>query len=165
VEDVKVILIDLLTRNISLTKDDGTTPAAITVTTKWYDDKTMDASDGIVTVGTIDDTLTPSGLGHAEDDHVHVAEVNVWAASKFDASGTQVVTDEIMRWKLCQQISKIIRDNEYYPTYGDPPQPSGIYTMRIRIFRDLDDPAKTPYPLRRTQLELECFFQRSDLSV
>ena len=100
-EDVKVILIDLFTRNISLTKDDGTTPATITVTTKWYDDKTMDASDGIVTVGTLDDTVDPSGLGDASEDHLHVAEINVWTASKFDSSGNQVVTDETMRWKLC----------------------------------------------------------------
>ena len=125
----------------------------------------MDASDGIVTVGTIDDTVDPSGLGHASEDHLHVAEINVWTASKFDASGTQVVTDEIMRWKLCQQISKIIRANQAYPKYGALPQPSGIAYMRIRIFRDLDDPSKTPYPLRRTQFEVECPYEISDLSV
>jgi hypothetical protein len=164
-EDIKAILIDLLERNISVTKDDGETPAAITVTTKWYDDKTMDATDAIVTVGTIDDTVAPSGLGAATEDHMHVPEINVWTATKFDDTGKQIITDEIMRWKLCQQISKIIRANRYYPTYGQPPQPSGIYTMRIRIFRDLDDPSKTPYPLRRTQFELEIFFQRTDLSV
>ena len=164
-EDVKVILIDLFTRNISLTKDDGTTPATITVTTKWYDDKTMDASDGIVTVGTLDDTVDPSGLGDASEDHLHVAEINVWTASKFDSSGNQVVTDETMRWKLCRQVSKIIRANRYYPKYGSPAVPSGIAYMRIRIFRDLDDPSKTPYPLRRTQFELPCWFIVSDLSV
>jgi hypothetical protein len=131
----------------------------------WYDDATMNASDGIVTVGTIDDTVDPSGLGHASEDHLHVAEINVWTASKFDANGNQVCTDEIMRWKLCQQISKIIRTNEYYPVYGSPSKPSGIWNMRVRIFRDLDDPAKTPYPLRRTQLEVVCFFGISDLSV
>jgi hypothetical protein len=164
-EDVKAILVDILTRNISVTKDDGTTPAVITVTTEWYDDATMNACDGIVTVGLIDDSLAPSGLGHATDDHTHVAEINVWASTKFDASGNQVVTDDIMRWKLCQQVSKIIRANEHYPMYGSPPAPSGILSWRIRIFRDLDDPSKTPYPLRRTQFELESFFVMSDLSL
>jgi hypothetical protein len=163
-EDVKVILIDLLSRNINLTKDDGKTPATITVTTKWYDDKTMDASDGIVTVGTIDDTVDPSGLGHLSEDHLHVAEINVWTASKFDGSGNQVVTDEIMRWKLCQKVSQIIRANQVYPLYGSPSQPSGLEYMRVRIFRDLDDPSKTPYPLRRTQFEVLCWFDISDLS-
>jgi hypothetical protein len=164
-EDVKAILIDILERNISVTRDDGITPAAITVTTKWYDDQTMSASDGIVTVGTIDDTVDPSGLGDPNEDHVHVAEVNVWTASKFDASGIQVITDEIMRWKLCQQVSKIIKANAHHPNYGSPPVDSGIDDMRVRIFRDLDDPTKTPYPLRRTQFEVECFFQRTDLSA
>lgn len=164
-EDIKAILVDLLERNIGVTKDDGVTPATVTVTTKWYDDKTMDATDAIVTVGTIDDTLAPSGLGHQTDDHTHVPEINVWTATKFDASGVQIITDEIMRWKLCQEVSRIIRANEYRPRYGNPPRPSGIDTMRVRIFRDLDDPQKTPYPLRRTQFELEIFFQLSDLSA
>jgi hypothetical protein len=164
-EDVKVILVNLLENNITVTKDDGVTPANIVVRTEWYDDNTMNNCDGIVTVGTIDDTTSPSGLGDPNEDHVHVAEVNVWAASKFDADGNQIVTDEIMRWKLCQEVSRIIKANASYPYYGTPSEPSGIYWMHIRIFRDLDDPSKTPYPLRRTQFECESFFQRTDLSM
>ena len=177
-EDVKTILLDILTRNISVTKDDGITPANIQILTKWYDDKTMDTCDGIMTLGTIDDTLLPSGIGDPYDDHTHVTEINVWAASKFDASGNQVITDEIMRWKLVQQVSKIVKANKSYPQYspwgtGQPADypihynalvPSGIQDMRLRIWRELDDPSHTPYPLRRTQSEIESFFQLTDLS-
>ncbi len=165
-EDPKLPVIDLLTRNISVKKDDGTTPATILVTSKWYDDKTMDGVDGIITVGMIDDMMMPSGCGYVGgEDHVYIVEVNVWTISKFDSGGNQIVTDEIMRWKLVQQVSSIIRANWRDPTYGSPPQPSGIHTMRIRVFRDLDDPQKTPYPLRRTQMEIETFFLRNTLAV
>jgi hypothetical protein len=177
-EDPKTILVDILTRNISVTKDDGTTPANIQIMTKWYDDKTMNACDGIVTLGTIDDTILPSGLGDANDDHTHVTEINVWAATKFDTNGAQVITDDIMRWKLVQAVSQIIKANKYYPKYspwgtGQPSDypvhynalvPSGIHTMRLRVWRELDDPQHTPYPLRRTQSEIESFFQMTDLS-
>ena len=178
-EDPKTILVDILTRNISITKDDGVTPANIQIMTKWYDDKTMNACDGIVTMGTIDDTVLPSGLGDPCDDHTHVSEINVWASTKFDANGNQVVTDDTMRWKLVQAVSQIIKANEYYPQYspwgtGQPADypvhhntlvPSGIHTMRLRVWRELDDPQHTPYPLRRTQNEIESFFQAVDLSA
>jgi len=138
----------------------------------------MDACDGIVTLGTIDDTILPSGLGDPCDDHTHVTEINVWAATKFDANGNQVITDDIMRWKLMQQVSKIIKANKYYslyspwgtgqpsdyPVHYNPLAASGIHTMRLRVWRELDDPTHTPYPLRRSQNEIESFFQLTDLS-
>jgi hypothetical protein len=165
-------------RTLSVTKDDGTTTATIRIMTKWYDDNTMSACDGIITLGTIDDTMLPSGLGGGSDDHVHATEINVWAATKYDSTGKQVVTDDIIRWKLVQQISKIIQANSHYPQYspwgtGQPADypvhyntlvASGIHTMRLRVWRELDDPQHTPYPLRRTQSEIEARFELTDLS-
>lgn len=180
-EDIKTILIDILSRNMAVTKDDGVTPAVIQTMTKWYDDETMSNVDAIVTVGTIDDTVTWSGDGDPNSDFTHVAEVNVWAASKFDSTGAQVITDDVMRWKLCQEISRVIAANASLPKYSPSslanPQPSdypahynalvdsGIKDMRVRVFRDLDDPQHTPYPLRRSQFEVEIFFQRQSLAV
>jgi hypothetical protein len=177
-EDMKVIIRDILMRNLSVMKDDGIAPASIQILTKWYDDKTMDACDGIITLGTVDDTILPSGIGDPYDDHTHVTEINVWAATKFDSGGNQVVTDDVMRWKLVQQISKIIKANKLnpqyspwgtgqpvdYPVHYNPLAASGIHTIRLRIWRELDDPQHTPYPLRRTQNEIESFFQLTDLS-
>jgi hypothetical protein len=176
-EDVKTILVDILKRNLNVTKDDGVTPATIQIMTKWYDDQTMSNCDGIVTVGTIDDTMLPSGLGDPSEDHVHATEINVWTATKYDSTGKQVVTDDIMRWKLVQQVSYIVKANAHYPLYSpwgtgqpsdypvhyNPLMPSGIHTIRLRVWRELDDPTHTPYPLRRTQTEIESHFELTDL--
>jgi hypothetical protein len=91
--------------------------------------------------------------------------VDVWTIDKFDETGKQIVTDEVMRWKLVQQISEIIRANCVDPKYGTPPVPSGIHTLRVRMLRDLDDPTSIPFPLRRSQFEVEAFFIRDNLAA
>ena len=167
-EDPNTPVLVLLQENISVTKDDGITPANVLVTAQWYKDQVMKGCDAMVTVGMINDTVDPSGQGYntnpTGEDHVYIVEVNVWAIDKFDGTGKQIITDEVMRWKLVQQISEIIRTNCVNPKYGSPPVASGIHTLRVRVFRDLDDPTAIPYPLRRSQFEIEAFFVKDSLA-
>jgi len=174
-EDPKTPVLVLLQENISVTKDDGTTPANVLITSGWFKDQVMKGCDAMVTVGMLNDAVAPSGQGYntnpTGEDHVYIVEVNVWAIDKFDGTGKQIITDEVMRWKLVQQISGIIRANCVNPTYGSPPVASGIHTLRVRTFRDLDEPSSMadinvmPYPLRRAQFEIEAFFVRDSLAV
>lgn len=168
-EDPKTPVLNILQENISVTKDDGETPANVSISSGWYKDEIMKGFDAMVTVTMLNDAVDPSGMGYNSnptgEDHVYIVEVDVWAIDKFDSTGKQVVTDEIMRWKLVQQISEIIRANCVDPKYGIPPVPSGIHTLRVRVFRDLDEPAATPYPLRRSEFEIEAFFVRNSLAA
>ena len=170
-EDPKTPVLALLQENISVTKDDGETPANVSITSGWYKDELMKGFDAMVTVTMINDAVDASGQGYnvapaIGEDHVYIVEVDVWAIDKFDGTtGNQVVTDEVMRWKLVQQISQIIRDNCVDPTYGSPPVPSGIHTLRIRMYRDLDEPTAIPFPLRRSSFEIEAFFVRNTLAA
>ena len=168
-EDPKTPVLALLQENISVTKDDNTTPANVSITSGWYKDEIMKGFDAMVTVAMLDDMVTPSGWGYNRnptgEDHVYIVTVDVWTIDKFDATGKQIVTDEVMRWKLVQQISEIIRANCVDPVYGSPPAPSGIHTLRVRMLRDLDDPTSIPFPLRRSQFEVEAFFLRDNLAA
>lgn len=169
-EDPKTPILAILQENISVTKDDGHTLANVLITSDWYKDQVMKGCDAMITVGMINDTVVPSGFGYNSnpvgEDHSYVTDLNVWAIDKFDATtGNQVITDEVMRWKLVQQVSKIIRANCVDPKYGSPPSPSGIHTLRIGVFRDLDAPNAIPYPLRRSQCQIEAFFVIDSLAV
>jgi hypothetical protein len=153
--DPKLPVLNLLASNLTATKDDGVTAAVIKVTSKWYNDQMMNAADGLVTVGMLDDGVMPSGLGYLpSEDHRYIVLVNVWTVNKFNAAtGVQDITDEILRWKMVQKISQLITQN--YATNK----------MRVRVLRDLDDPQATPYPLRRSEFEIETFFTALNLAV
>jgi hypothetical protein len=169
-EDPKTPILAILQENLTVTKDDGKTLANVLITSAWYKDVIMKGCDAMVTVGMVNDTVVPSGQGYnyhpVGEDHNYIFDLNVWAIDKFDpATGNQIVTDEVMRWKLVQQISAIIRANCVDPTYGTPPVPSGIHTLNIGVFRDLDEPGAIPYPLRRSQTEIRAFFVRDSLAA
>jgi hypothetical protein len=154
-QDPKQTLINLLTSNLSVTKDDGTTKANVLVTSAWYTDMMMNNFDALVTVGMLTDPVTPSGFGFATEDHTYIADVNVWTENKYDSSGTRIITDEIIRYKIVQAIDQTLASN--HATLA------GIHRAKISRYMDLDDPTRTggpnqvPYPLRRANLEIELF--------
>jgi hypothetical protein len=154
-QDPKITLINLLTANLSVTKDDGVTKANVLVTSAWYTDLMMNNFDALVTVGMLADPVTPSGFGFATEDHAYVAEVNVWTDNKYNTSGARIITDEIIRYKIVQAIDKIMASNHAAL--------AGIRRAKINMYRDLDDPTRpsgpnaAPYPLRRAQMEIELF--------
>ena len=157
-QDPKEILINLLTANLSVTKDDNATKANVVITSQWYSDQVMASFDALVTVGTLTDPINPAGFGFVGgEDHTYMADVNVWTTNKYGASGARVITDEVIRYKIVQAISQIITEN-----YTSIP---GIHRARIRAYRDLDDPSAVPYPLRRSNFEVELFFSRTSLAA
>jgi hypothetical protein len=150
-QDPKQTLINLLTANLSVTKDDGSTKANVLITSQWYTDQMMNNFDALVTVGMLTDPVTPSGLGFATEDHTYMADVNVWTTNKYDTSGNRIITDEIIRYKIVQAIDKIIASNRTTLTAN------GIHRAKVVMVRDFDDPTQVPYPLRRSDLEIEFF--------
>ena len=141
-----------------MTKDDNATKANVLVTSQWFSDQMMNNFDALVTVGTLTDPINPAGFGFVGgEDHTYIADVNVWCINKYDASGNRIITDEVIRFKIVQAISQILTQN-----YTSIP---GIHRARIRVYRDLDDPQAVPYPLRRSNFEVELFFSRTSLAA
>lgn len=80
-----------------------------------------------------------------------MADVNVWTENKYNSSGTRIITDEIVRYKIVQSIDKIISQNR------SALAANGIHRAKVTIVRDFDDPTNVPYPLRRSDLEVELY--------
>lgn len=146
-QDPKQLLLNLLTANLSVTKDDNVTKANVLVTSQWYTDQVMANFDALVTVGMLTDPVAPSGFGFAKEDHSYMADVNVWCIHKYDNNGNRLITDEIIRYKIVQAISQIISSNRAAIT--------GIHRTKVSVYRDLDDPTAVPYPMRRSEFEIE----------
>jgi hypothetical protein len=146
-QDPKQSLINILTWNLYVTKDDDTTKANVLVTSQWYSDQAMANFDALVTVGMLADPVVPSGFGFSKEDHSYMADVNVWCINKYNSTGARIITDEIMRYKIVQAVDSIIAANRTALT--------GIKRAKISAYRDLDDPQVTPYPMRRANIEIE----------
>jgi len=147
-QDPKETLINLLANNLAVTKDDNATKANVLITSQWYTDQMMAGFDALVTVGMLTDPVQPSGFGFTAEDHTYMADVNVWCIHKYGSTGTRVITDEVIRYKIVQAISQIIAANRTLMGYG-------IHRAKVSIYRDLDDPTTVPYPMRRSEFEIE----------
>ena len=143
-------LVNLLTTNLSVTKDDGNTKANVLVTSAWYTDQLMNNFDALVTVSMVMDPVLPSGFGYAAEDHTYTVDVNVWTEHKYDAHGNRVITDEILQYKIIQAVDQIIAANR--TTVGN-----GIHRIKVNAVHPFDDPTKVPYPLRRRGVQVELF--------
>jgi len=131
--------------------DDNSTKANVLITSAWYTDLMMNKFDALVTVGMLTDLVTPSGFGFATEDHTYLADVNVWTENKYNSSGTRIITDEIIRYKIVQAIDQILASNHSALVAN------GIHRAKISSYRDLDDPTTVPYPLRRAEFTVELF--------
>jgi hypothetical protein len=162
-QDPKLTLVNLLTvqipiatypstSNLIVTKDDGTTPPNLLISSAWYTDELMGQYDAIVTVSFLTDPVTPSGFGVIKEDHTYMADVNVWTTNKYSPTSpsTLIITDETLRGKLVAAIDQIIESNRTTMGYG-------IHRAKVSNIRGFDEPASVPYPLRRSDIEIELY--------
>jgi len=108
VEDPKETLKALIRENITLFKDDGTTPASILVADEFNEDFWR-KYDVIITVSlqTQHDKLL--NLSSTYKETVSVYRISVWTRSRTDING------QSMRWKAVQEINRIINENMRNP--------------------------------------------------
>ena len=149
-QDPILTLVNLLTANLSVTKDDGSTKANVLVTSAWYSDMMMNKFDALVTITLVSDPVVISGEGDSREDHTVTVDVNVWTEHKYDTTGNRVITDSIIQYKLVQAIDQIIAANR--SSMGN-----GIHRAKVAAVRPFDDPTQVPYPLRRRDMEVELF--------
>ena len=108
IEDPKETLKTLIQENMTLYKDDGTTPASVLVSDEYVEDFWR-KYDVIITVGLESqrDKLLSIGCSHKET--VSLYRVTVWTCNRTGVNG------QLMRWKAVQEVNRIISENMKNP--------------------------------------------------
>jgi len=108
-EDPKTTLMNLIKNSISLTKDDGTTPATVHVSHEWFNSKLFKDFDAQITVGLAEGSMEKLNVGGSWVRYMDRYRIIGWSIDKAGITGKE------MRWKIRREIECIIRANRKNP--------------------------------------------------
>jgi len=133
VEDPKTTLMTLIKNNVSLTKDDGTTPATVHVSHEWFNSKLFKDFDAQITVGLAEGSMEKLNIGGSWVRYADRYRIIGWSIDKAGITGKE------MRWKIRREIERIIRANRKSPG-------GALSFVDIRSVAESEDVnAKPPY--------------------
>lgn len=105
-EDAVATVIRLLSRNMLIVKDDGST-AQIHVSPEWYERELFKNYDGQVTVGLAESQDQKIEMSGRVRRRLGTLRVNVWATDKTGSSDS----GRVMRKKMVEEVNRIVRQN------------------------------------------------------
>jgi len=109
-EDAVATVIRLLSKNMLVVKDDGST-AQIHVSREWYDRELFKNYDGQITVGLAESQDQKIEMSGRIRRRLDTLRVNVWATDKTASSDS----GKLMRKKMVEEVNRIVRQNRNVP--------------------------------------------------
>jgi len=105
-EDAGATVIRLLSKNLQIVKDDGST-AQIHVSPEWYNRELFKNYDGQITIGLAESQDRKVEMSGRIRRRLGTLRVNVWATDKTASSDSW----RVMRKKMVEEVNRIVRQN------------------------------------------------------